>query len=45
MIAHIAKPHLAALGTAIVWPISIATPSGSVMMIRETTDLQSPLAL
>ena len=45
MVAHIAKPHLATLGNAIVWPISIATPSGSVMMIRETTDLQSPLAL
>ena len=45
MIAHIAKPHLAALCTAIVWPIAIATPSGAAMMIRETTDMQSPLAL
>jgi IclR family mhp operon transcriptional activator len=45
MVAHIAKPHLATLCTAIVWPIAIATPAGSVMMIRETTDLQSPLAL
>jgi IclR family mhp operon transcriptional activator len=45
MIAHIAKPHLATLCTAIVWPIAIATPSGSAMMIRETTDMQSPLAL
>jgi IclR family mhp operon transcriptional activator len=45
MIAHIAKPHLAALCTSIVWPIAIVTPSGSVMMIRETTDMQSPLAL
>ena len=45
MIAHIAKPHLATLCTSIVWPIAIATPSGSVMMIRETTDMQSPLAL
>ena len=45
MLAHIAKPHLAALCTAIVWPIAIATPAGSVMMIRETTDMQSPLAL
>lgn len=45
MIAHIAKPHLAALCAAIVWPIAIATPSGSAMVIRETTDRQSPLAL
>jgi len=45
MLAHIAKPHLAALGEAIVWPVSIATPAGGVMVIRETTDHQSPLAL
>jgi IclR family transcriptional regulator, mhp operon transcriptional activator len=45
MVAHIAKPHLAALGEQIVWPVAVATPSGSTMMIRETTDRQSPLAL
>lgn len=45
MIAHIAKPHLAALCAAVVWPVAIATPSGGTMMIRETTDMQSPLAL
>lgn len=45
MVAHIAKPHLAALCAAIVWPIAIATPSGAAMVIRETTDHQSPLAL
>jgi len=45
MVAHIAKPHLAALCASIIWPIAIATASGSVMMIRETTDMQSPLAL
>jgi IclR family mhp operon transcriptional activator len=45
MIAHIAKPHLAALGAQIVWPVAVATPSGAAMMIRETTDRQSPLAL
>jgi len=45
MVAHIAKPHLAALCAAIVWPIAIATPAGAAMMIRETTDHQSPLAL
>lgn len=45
LVAHIAKPLLAALGAQIVWPVAIATPSGSTMMIRETTDRQSPLAL
>ncbi len=45
MVAHIAKPHLLALGVQIVWPVAVATPSGSAMMIRETTDRQSPLAL
>jgi IclR family mhp operon transcriptional activator len=45
MVAHIAKPHLVALGEQIVWPVAVATPSGATMMIRETTDRQSPLAL
>ncbi len=45
MVAHIAKPHLASLCASIVWPIAIATPSGTAMVIRETTDRQSPLAL
>jgi len=45
MVAHIAKPHLAALGAQIVWPVAIATPSGATMMIREATDRESPLAL
>src|ERR1700743_1354935 len=45
LVAHIAKPLLASLGAQIVWPVAIATPSGSTMMIRETTDRDSPLAL
>jgi IclR family mhp operon transcriptional activator len=45
LVAHIAKPLLASLGTQIVWPVAIATPSGATMMIRETTDRHSPLAL
>ena len=45
LVAHIAKPLLATLGAQIVWPVAIATPSGATMMIRETTDRQSPLAL
>ena len=45
MMAHLAKPHLAALCAQIVWPMAIATPAGAAMMIQETTDHQSPLAL
>ncbi len=45
MVAHVAKPHLASLCTAIVWPVAISTPAGPCMMIRETTDYESPLAL
>src|ERR1700755_2011368 len=45
LVGHIAKPLLAALGAQIVWPVAVATPSGSTMMIRETTDRESPLAL
>ena len=45
LVAHIAKPLLAALGEQIIWPVAVATPSGSTMMIRETTDASSPLAL
>lgn len=45
MLVHIAKSHLAGLGAAVVWPVAIATPSAGEMVIRETTDHQSPLAL
>lgn len=45
LVAHIAKPLLTALGSQIVWPVAVATPSGATMMIRETTDRESPLAL
>src|ERR1700743_219081 len=41
----IAKALLGSLGAQIVWPVAIATPSGSTIMVRETTDRQSPLAL
>jgi IclR family mhp operon transcriptional activator len=43
MIAHIAKTYLPALAEDIVWPLDIATPAGTAMMVRETS--RSPLAL
>src|ERR1700761_2248241 len=45
LVAHIAKPLLGTLGAQLVWPVAVATPSGASMMIRETTDRESPLAL
>ncbi len=45
LLAHLAKPHLSTLCAQVVWPVAIATPAGAAMMIRETTDRQSPLAL
>jgi IclR family mhp operon transcriptional activator len=44
-VSQIAKPHIDALCRDIVWPVSIATLSGSVMMVRESTDHETPLAI
>tara|TARA_B100002051_G_scaffold276246_1_gene323425 strand:+ start:891 stop:1682 length:792 start_codon:yes stop_codon:yes gene_type:complete len=44
-IISIAKPLIEKLCKELVWPISIATFNGSEMILRETTDENSPLAL
>jgi IclR family mhp operon transcriptional activator len=44
-VAHRAKPLITAICREIVWPLTLATASGTSMLIRETTDRQSPLAL
>jgi IclR family mhp operon transcriptional activator len=44
-VSQIARPVLHDLGRDIVWPVSIATLSGTSMMVRETTDHRSPLAV
>ncbi len=44
-VAQIAKPFIHDLGRDIVWPVSMATLSGTTMMTRETTDHASPLAI
>jgi IclR family mhp operon transcriptional activator len=41
--ANIAKRYLPALAAEILWPLEIATPSGTTMMVREASE--SPLAL
>lgn len=44
-VTQIAKPLIDDLGREIVWPISIATLLGTAMIVRETTDHSSPLAI
>ena len=44
-IKNIAKPLLDNLGKELVWPLAISTFSGNSMLVRETTDKSSPLAL
>jgi IclR family mhp operon transcriptional activator len=44
-ITQTAKPFIYELCRDIVWPVSIATLSGTSMLVRETTDHQSALAV
>jgi IclR family mhp operon transcriptional activator len=44
-VTQIAKPYIYDLCREIVWPVAIATLSGTSMMVRETTDHRSPLAI
>lgn len=44
-VRDIAKPLLTKLGKEVVWPIAISTLHGTSMLVRDTTDKDSPLAL
>jgi len=44
-VTQMAKPFLHELSREIVWPLSIATLSGTSMLVRECTDHASPLAI
>src|SRR6202046_5017878 len=44
-VTQIAKPFINDLCREIVWPVSIATLSGTTMLVRESTDHGSPMAL
>ena len=44
-VTQIAKPFIHDLSREIVWPASIATLSGTAMLVRESTDHSSPLAI
>jgi IclR family mhp operon transcriptional activator len=44
-LVQVAKPFVAELGRRVVWPVSIATLSGTSVLVRQTTDETSPLAV
>jgi len=44
-VTQIARPYMYDLCREIVWPVAIATLSGSSMLVRQTTDHESPLAV
>lgn len=44
-IATIAKPRLLELGRDVVWPLSLCVPSASTMVVKLTTDKDTPLTM
>ncbi|MGE0581666.1 MAG: helix-turn-helix domain-containing protein [Steroidobacteraceae bacterium] len=44
-VTQVARPFLNELTKDIVWPVAIASLSGTSMMVRESTDHRSPLAV
>ncbi|MEO8443802.1 MAG: helix-turn-helix domain-containing protein [Gammaproteobacteria bacterium] len=44
-VTQIARPYMYELCNELVWSIAIATLSGSTMLVRQTTDHRSPLAV
>ncbi len=44
-VTQIARPYIHDLCKEIVWPVAVATLSGTSMLVRQTTDHQSPLAV
>lgn len=44
-VRQIAKPQIYGLCSEIVWPVNLATLSGTKMMLRDATDHSTPLAI
>ena len=40
-----AEPIVSALGKELIWPVNLATLSGTSVLLRQTTDAMSPLAV
>ena len=45
LLVQTAKPIVAELGQRVIWPVTIATLSGTTVLLRQTTDDTSPLAV
>lgn len=44
-VTQIARPCIDELGNEVLWPIALTSLSGTQMLVRETTDHRSPLAV
>ncbi|HEX7418226.1 MAG TPA: helix-turn-helix domain-containing protein [Steroidobacteraceae bacterium] len=44
-VTQTARPYLYALGKDLIWPVAICSLSGTQMLLRESTDHRSPLAI
>src|SRR5260370_4274406 len=44
-VTQIARPCIDELGREVMWPVAFASLSGTQMLVRETTDHRSPLAI
>ncbi|WP_083901101.1 helix-turn-helix domain-containing protein [Azospirillum sp. B4] len=44
-VTDVAQPIITQLGQKLIWPVSISTNQGNLMLVRHTTDKNSPLAL
>jgi IclR family transcriptional regulator, mhp operon transcriptional activator len=44
-VTQIARPCINELCKEIVWPVALSSPSGTTMLVRDTTDHVSPLAV
>src|SRR2546423_11133744 len=44
-VTQIARPCIDELGKEVQWPVAVASLSGTQMLVRETTDHRSPLAV
>jgi IclR family mhp operon transcriptional activator len=44
-VTQIARPLIDELGKEVMWPVAFASLSGTQMLVRETTDHRSPLAI
>ena len=45
LVIEVAKPLIQAVGRSVRWPLALATPQGSDMMVRIATDHDTPLAI